>query len=167
MNDLYIHQLETENKQIREQLQVCRNAINEIKEELHNTIDAKDKIINYQALEIARLKEQLENDIDRYEDTISYQLGFDKGKEELKLCDETIDKLTKKCEILEENNELLIQQKHQMYEDLDIAYKKIDNAIEYIKEHSEMTDLQICGIENVLAFRGSATTLLEILGEKE
>lgn len=48
---------------------------------LNKKIDAQDKIINTQALEIARLKEQLENDIDRYEDTISYQLGFDKGKE--------------------------------------------------------------------------------------
>ena len=54
-------------------------------------------------------------------------------RKELKLCDETIDKLTKKCEILEENNKLLIQQKAQMYEDLDIAYKRIDKAIEYIK----------------------------------
>lgn len=42
--------------------------------------------------------------------------------------------------------------------------KREIKAIEYIKEHSEMTDLQICGIENVLAFRGSATKLLEILG---
>ena len=50
---------------------------------LHNKLEAQDKIINTQALEIARLKEQLENDIDRYEDTISYQLGFDKGKEYL------------------------------------------------------------------------------------
>lgn len=34
--------------------------------------------------EIEELKEQLENDIDRYENTISYQLGFEKGKEEIK-----------------------------------------------------------------------------------
>lgn len=34
--------------------------------------------------EIKKLKEQLANDIDRYEDTISYQLGFEKGKEEIK-----------------------------------------------------------------------------------
>lgn len=33
--------------------------MNEKINELHNTIDAKDKIINYQALEIARLKKQL------------------------------------------------------------------------------------------------------------
>ena len=50
---------------------------------LNKKIEAQDKIINTQALEIAKLKEQLENDIDRYEDTISYQLGFDKGKEQL------------------------------------------------------------------------------------
>ena len=52
--------------------------------------------------------------------------------------------------------------------DLFVEYKqRIDKAIEYIKEHSEMTDLQICGIENVLAFRGSAKELLKILGDKE
>ena len=45
--------------------------------------------------------------------------------------------------------------------------QRIDKAIEYIKTHSEMTDLQICGIENVLAFRGSLKELLEILGDKE
>lgn len=57
MNDLYIHQLETENKQLREQLQLCRNAINEIKEELNKTIEAKDKIIKEQILEIAKIKD--------------------------------------------------------------------------------------------------------------
>lgn len=31
---------------------------------LNNKLDAQDKIINTQALEIAKLKEQLENDID-------------------------------------------------------------------------------------------------------
>jgi len=60
-----------------------REIINETMECLYNSIKSKDKIINEQVLEIARLKEQLENDIDRYEDTISYQLGFDKGKEYL------------------------------------------------------------------------------------
>lgn len=51
---------------------------------------------------------------------------------------------------------------------LNEIYKaRIDKAIEYIKEHSEMTDLQIYGIENVLAFRGSLKELLEILGDKE
>ncbi len=41
--------------------------------------------------------------------------------------------------------------------------EKIDKAIEYIKEHSEMTNIQIYGIENVLAFRENTTELLEIL----
>lgn len=62
--------------------------------------------------------------------------------------------------ILVEQLKKLEQENKQLKED-----KK--KAIEYIKEHSEMTDLQICGIENVLAFRGSATKLLEILGDKE
>lgn len=39
----------------------------------------------------------------------------------------------------------------------------IKEVREYIEEHSEMTDLQINGIENVLAFRGSCKKLLEIL----
>ena len=38
-----------------------------------------------------------------------------------------------KSEVLEENNKLLIKQKTQMYEDLDIAYEKIDKAIEILK----------------------------------
>ena len=45
---------------------VSDNILNLVNE-LYNNLDAKDKIINEQALEIARLKEELENDIDRYE----------------------------------------------------------------------------------------------------
>jgi hypothetical protein len=91
----------------------------------------------------------------------------DKMKDDIHHLYEENKELKVKSEVLEENNKLLIQQKTQMYEDLDIAYERIDKAIEYIKAHSEMTDLQICGIENVLAFRGSAKKLLEILGDKE
>lgn len=71
-------------------------------------------------------------------------------------------KLKSKCEILEENNNLLIQQKAQMYEDLDIAYEKIDNAIEYIKPYRVIDKkywLEFT-IENKME-------LLELLGEKE
>ena len=57
-----------------------------------------------------------------------------------------------KSDLLEENNKLLIQQKTQMYEDLDIAYERIDKAIEYIKSN----ELDIVMVE-----------LLEILGDKE
>lgn len=78
--------------------------MNKIIEELYDKIDAQDKIINEQALEIARLKS--------------------------------------KSEILEENNKLLIQQKQQMYEDLDIAYDKIDKAIEYITTEQLYTNYQ-------------------------
>ena len=87
--------------------------------ELNNKIDAQDKIINEQALEIARLKE--------------------------------------KSEILEENNKLLIQQKYQMYKDLDIAYDKIDKAIEYIKNYLPNYDFDHSNLDE----------LLEILGDKE
>lgn len=96
--------------------------MNKIIEELYDKIDAQDKIINTQALEIARLKS--------------------------------------KCEILEENNKLLIQQKQQMYEDLDIAYDKIDKAIEYNK--NILKESWYGGNE-----KKYAKTNLEILGEKE
>jgi hypothetical protein len=39
----------------------------------------------------------------------------------------------------------------------------IDKAKEYINTHSEMTDFQIYGIENILTFRGSLEKLLDIL----
>ena len=75
-------------------------------EMLYNKLDAQDKIINEQALEIARLK----------------------GK----------------SEILEENNKLLIQQKQQMYEDLDMLSERIDKAIDYIKDHDSREDKHLC-----------------------
>ena len=40
---------------------------------------------------------------------------------------------------------------------------RCEKAVEYIKEHSQMTDLNIHGIENVLSFRGSVDSLLNIL----
>lgn len=46
------------------------------------------------------------------------------------------------------------------------AYENMrKEAIEYIKEHSEMTDLKIYGIDNVLAFRGNVEDLLNILNK--
>lgn len=86
---------------------------------LYKKLYAQDKIINSQALEIARLK----------------------GK----------------SEILEENNKLLIQQKQQMYEDLDIAYDKIDKAIEEINYMITNADITEIG----------AIKLKQILGDKE
>jgi hypothetical protein len=38
-------------------------------------------------------------------------------------------------------------------------------AIDYLKENSEMTNLQIYGIENVLSFRGNVNDLLNILNK--
>ena len=52
---------------------------------------------------------------------------------ERKVAIEEIERLNKKIEILEENNKLSLQQKSQMYEDLDIAYERIDKAIEYLE----------------------------------
>ena len=46
------------------------------------------------------------------------------------------------------------------------AYKNMrKEAIKYIKEHSEVTDLKIYGIDNVLAFRGDTNDLLNILNK--
>ena len=111
---------------------------------LNNKLDAQDKIINTQALEIARLKEQLENDIDRYEDTISYQLGFDKGKEQLQ----------QENKHLKEQLEILLEDNNQLEE---IRIK----AIEYIEERFDgevfTHTFDKCNIRELLA----------ILGEKE
>lgn len=52
-----------------------------------------------------------------------------------------------------------IQEEHKNLE----LSMRINKAIEYINTHSEMTDIQIYGIENVLAFRGSLEKLLNIL----
>ena len=73
--------------------------------------------------------------------------------------DKRVVELTKKCEILEENNKLLIQQKYQMYEDLDMLSKRIDKAIELIKKHKDYEDEGLL-VEETLE-------LLEILGDKE
>ena len=55
-------------------------------------------------------------------------------------------------------------------ENLKVQLQQKENIIkevrEYIKEHSQMTDLQIYGIENVLSFRGSVEKLLEILDKE-
>lgn len=92
---------------------------------LHKKIQAQDKIINEQVLEIARLK----------------------GK----------------SEILEENNKLLLQQKQQMYEDLDIAYDKIDKAIEILnKLNIKLKDILQIGIDIK-----EINVIKQILGEKE
>ena len=47
----------------------------------------------------------------------------------------------------------------------DKLQNRINKAIEYINTHSEMTDFQIYGIENTLAFKGSLEKLLNILGD--
>ena len=42
----------------------------------------------------------------------------------------------------------------------------IKEVREYIEDNSQMTDLRIHGIENVLSFRGSVEKLLEILDKE-
>lgn len=79
-------------------------------------------------------------------------------KHHIQIRDKEIEKLSKKSEILEENNKLLIQQKSQLYKDLDIAYERIDKAIEYIETENS--------IGNEIEY---TTRLLDILrgGENE
>lgn len=93
-NNLYIHQIEIENKQLREQLQLCRSAINEIKKELNNKTDNQDKIINEQTLEIAKLKLKIKKA------KIKIDLMFGNGNEQT-----IIDDLLQLDEILGEENE--------------------------------------------------------------
>ena len=76
-----------------------------------------------------------------------------------------ITRLKGKCEILEENNKLLIQQKAQMYEDLDIAYEKIDKAREYIK-HSQSYGTMAQVMPHLKPYV-NGDDLLKILGDKE
>lgn len=76
-------------------------------------------------------------DLDRFNDfMVEYK------KEIAKDYEDEIEKLSKKSEILEENNKLLIQQKSQLYKDLDIAYERIDKAIEYLESYN--TDFKNC-----------------------
>lgn len=81
---------------------------------------------------------------------------------------ETIEQENKqlkaKSEVLEENNKLLIQQKAQMYEDLDIAYERIDKAIEYIKENFDKIGICVSGSDLPYSY---IEELLEILGENK
>jgi len=58
----------------------------------------------------------------------SLELDFKECKKIL----DCITNLQKKSEIIEENNILLIQQKSQMYEDLDKLSGRIDKALDYI-----------------------------------
>lgn len=59
-------------------------------------------------------------------------------------------------------NEIIKELKQEEHKNLELSMR-INKAIEYINTHSEMTDIQIYGIENTLAFRGSLEKLLDIL----
>ena len=83
MNNLYINQLETENKQLREALKQVRAGTNELTNELNKKLDAQDKIINEQALEIARLKEDKQKALEyikNNKDNTYQTLDFENGK---------------------------------------------------------------------------------------
>lgn len=75
-------------------------------------------------LKDASLEEYINGEID-----YDYYIHGDKAKKLLNY----ITNLEKKCEILEVNNNLLIKQKTQMYEDLDKAHRTIDDDRKFYK----------------------------------
>ncbi len=88
--------------------------------------------------------------------------------------DKRVVELKKKSEILEENNKLLIQQKYEMYAEIDRLNKVIDKAIEYIKKQLSTETYQhlvkiyddIDKTEEIWE-EYEFDDLLEILGDKE
>lgn len=94
----------------------------------------------------------------------SYSKTFDEYWNRIMKLEQEKKQLKVKSDVLEENNKLLIQQKAQMYEDLDIAYEKIDKALEYIKENFDETGICVSGSDLPYSY---IEDLLEILGDKE
>ena len=91
---------------------------------------------------------------------VKADMQYDALKDTIHHLAEENKQLKAKSEVLEENNKLLIQQKAQMYKDLDIAYERIDKAIEYIKKEKDWyknTDYKLL----------KTNMLLQILGDKE
>ena len=82
---------------------------NDLINELNNKIDAQDKIIKYQALEIAKLNKQLENE----NKVVQEYLELEKEYEELKEINNSIKEVDRKL------------------------LERIGKAIKYIKEHEE------------------------------
>lgn len=78
-----------------------------------------------------------------------------------------IEKLNKKSEILEENNKLLIQQKSQLYNDLDIAYERIDKAIEYIDNIKERWINESVPERNIYLFETYLNGITELITMKD
>ena len=106
--------------------------IERLKERLSEEIEEELKqseILVKKQQEIERLKKEL----NKYKYRPSSKINFEK----LMTSRKEIERLNKKSEILEENNKLLIQQKSQLYEDLDMLSERIDKAIEYLEQKSK------------------------------
>lgn len=80
------------------------------------------------------------------------EYNFDEGDNITITADfiEYLDQLKNENKILKQNNMLLIQQKHQMYVDLDVAYCKIDKAIQFLKLAKESGLISINVILEIL-----------------
>ena len=108
--------------------------------------------------EIARLKKEI-NTYENPDDlTLMFMWCDEKAKDKIKEQTLEIARLKELCDKYEDEHRTT-------FEIWKNDIQRINKAIEYIKEHSEMTNLQIYGIENVLAFRGDLNELLEILGD--
>ena len=144
------NELMTENTILANNYNILHDALEKMNETingLHNKSDAQDKIINTQALEIARLKEEyviLQNASDKAEDKLQ------EAKDNLqKDYQEAVDKINE----LKEINNSIKEVDRKLLE-------KIDKAIEYIKNNVDNTGWLEIGSNCV-------KELLEILGDKE
>ena len=80
------------------------------------------------------------------------EYNFDEGDNITITADfiEYLYQLKNENKILKQNNKLLIQQKHQMYVDLDTAYFKIYKAIQLLKLARESGIISVSIILNIL-----------------
>lgn len=80
------------------------------------------------------------------------EYNFDEGDNITITADfiEYLDRLKRENKILKQNNKLLIQQKHQMYVDLDVAYCKIYKAIQLLKLARESGIISVSTILKIL-----------------
>ena len=113
------------------------------------------------------IKEHMQNCIDREESCL---LNSDNTKillDYITNLQQENERLRIKCDLLTGKKIVELDKKAKQIKIKAIEqqdYKsRIEKAVEYLKEHSQKTDLNIYGIENVLSFRGSVNDLLNIL----
>ena len=152
------NELMTENTILANNYNIVHDALdkmNETIDELHNKIDAQDKIINNQALEIARLKEQI-NIYENPDDlTLMFMWCDEKAKNKIKKLQQAKDKLQNDYQeardrIDEFKLTITVQQQQ-----IDELINRIDKAIEFLHNNT------------MIGHCKEHYELLEILGDKE